>query len=101
MPNISREERERRGLTIPIHFKDYSLYFKGEEEALIFFLTEMDGEARARALGITRQHYSINSLAKRWRDIIAKKIHPDICNHPHAADAMIKLTEFYESMVGK
>ena len=73
-------------------------FFKSEEAKIIFYLLEIDGLKRAKALNITRMQYSNKKEAKKWRDNIAKKIHPDICKHKEAARAISKLNQLYEEM---
>lgn len=73
-------------------------YFKSKEAELIFYLVELDGELRMKKLGITRQHTRNLATAKKWRNDIAQLIHPDVSNHPKAAQAFSVLTEMYEQM---
>lgn len=73
--------------------------FKSEEARIIFYLLEIDGPKRAKALNITKLHYSDKSLAKKWRDNLAKKIHPDKCKIEGANIAISKLNQLYEEMV--
>jgi len=74
-------------------------YFKGEAERYIFFLLEMDGEARKQKLKINRLNYSDKAYAKKWKDSIAKIVHPDNCKHPLAEAAYTELTEMYKGMI--
>ena len=73
-------------------------YFKSAEARYIFYLLEVDGPKRAKALNIKKIHYSNKNEAKKWRDGIAKKIHPDVCKHKEAAKAISKLNQLYEEM---
>lgn len=79
--------------------EDKDLYFSSLANKYIFALTELDGEIRAKLLGITREHYSNLRLAKEWKNSIVKKIHPDICTHSEAQHAMAKLNTIYEGMI--
>lgn len=74
-------------------------YFSSISNRYIFALMELDGKARAKLLGITKEHYSNLQLAKGWKRSIAKQIHPDICNHSDAQSAMSKLNSIYEGMI--
>ncbi|WP_252250813.1 hypothetical protein [Clostridium sp. ZBS13] len=56
---------------------------------------EIDGVKRAKALNITKIQYSNKKATKKWRDNIAKKIHPDICNVKGANKAISKLNQLY------
>lgn len=74
-------------------------YFTSVSNEYIFYLLELDGDVRARKLGITKTHYSNRTRAKNWMTKIAKSIHPDHCNHPKADKAMAKLNTLYKNMV--
>lgn len=76
-------------------------YFTAKASEYIFYLTELDGEARMNKLGITATHFSSKRKAKTWRDHISKVIHPDVCKHVHASDAMAQLNDLYNQMVGR
>lgn len=75
------------------------LFFKGKSERLIYTLLELDGKCRMDKLGVNKMHFSKKNIANEWRNEIAKIIHPDICNHPLASDAMVNLTEMYKEMI--
>lgn len=76
-----------------------SVYFTSKEAEYIFYLLELDGKNRAEKLNISMKCYSNKSEAKRWRDSIAKVIHPDICKNPRAKEAVLKLNQLYEDMI--
>lgn len=78
-----------------------SLYFQSDAARIIYALLELDGEQRLRELGVIKSYTKDLEKAKNWRNNIAKKIHPDICKHPKASEASIKLTKIYEQMTGK
>jgi hypothetical protein len=78
-----------------------SLYFKSEAARIIYALLELDGEQRLKELKISRAYYQDLDKAKKWRNELARIIHPDKCEHPKAALATNKLTELFENMVGK
>lgn len=78
-----------------------SLYFKSEAARIIYALLNLDGELRLKELGIDRSHYKDSNKAKKWRNEIAKLIHPDLCEHPQSSLATNKLTELFESMIGR
>jgi hypothetical protein len=80
---------------------EYSLYFNSEESRLIYALIELDGEQRLKELGVNKSYYRDVNKAKKWRNELAKIIHPDVCKHPKAALAINKLTELFENMVGQ
>lgn len=75
------------------------LYFKGEAERYIFLLLELDGKQRLDKLGVHRIHYGRKDIAEKWRNEIAKIIHPDICSHLQAQKAMAELNEMYKEMI--
>lgn len=77
------------------------MYFKSEADRIIYALLKLDGEQRLKELGVDRSHTKDLQKAKKWRNDLAKIIHPDICNHPEAAEASGKLTKLYEQMTGK
>lgn len=78
-----------------------SLYFQSEAAQIIYALLELDGEKRLKELKISRSFYQDSSKAKKWRNDLARIIHPDKCKHPNAAFATNKLTELFENMVGQ
>jgi len=78
-----------------------SLYFHSDAIRFIYALVELDGEARLKELGVNKSHTKNLVKAKDWRNQIAKVIHPDVCKHPKAPEASIKLTQLYEQMTGK
>lgn len=75
-------------------------YFKSRTDEYVFYLLEMDGKKRAEKLAINRKCY-INAVeAKKWRNKIAKELHPDKSNHEKATEATAKLNQLYKEMVG-
>lgn len=77
-----------------------SVYFNSKEAEYIFYLLELDGKQRADKLNITMKCYSNKNEAKMWRDSIAKVIHPDKCKNERASEAICKLNQLYEDMIG-
>lgn len=75
------------------------LYFKGDAEKYIYILLEMDGKQRLKKLGVNRIHYSKKKISDKWRNEILKVIHPDVCMHPQAGNAMAELNEMYKEMI--
>lgn len=51
--------------------------FVSEQAELIFYLTELEGKQRNKALGITDEHYENKVVAKKWFRVISQKVHPD------------------------
>lgn len=78
-----------------------SLYFQSDAARIIYALLELDGEQRLKELGIDKSYTKDLEKAKSWRNNIAKVIHPDVCKHPNASEASIKLTKLYERMTGQ
>ncbi|MEO0604275.1 MAG: hypothetical protein AAF211_22760 [Myxococcota bacterium] len=64
----------------------------------IFGLLELDGDAQFRLLGISVRHFRDRTLARTWRDGLARLVHPDRCEHPDAARAMGEVSEIYQAM---
>ncbi|MPQ45188.1 hypothetical protein [Clostridium tarantellae] len=75
-------------------------YFNNLACEYIFYILELDGKQRADKLKITMKCYSNKKIAKKWRDSIAKVIHPDKCPNKGATEAIVKLNQLYEEMVG-
>ncbi|MEG0773758.1 hypothetical protein [Clostridium sp.] len=75
-------------------------YFISKEAEIIFYLIELDGEERAKKLGLTKTHFKNKKKATKWRNNIEKIINLDKCNHPMAAEAKSKLDSIYKEMVG-
>lgn len=78
---------------------DYNEYFNDKASEYIFYLLELSGKARADKLNIQLKHYSNKKEAKKWRDSIAKVIHPDKCKNKQANKAISKLNQLYEDMI--
>ena len=74
-------------------------YFISKQHRYIFALIELDGENRAKILGITKELYHEKQKAKAWRDNLIKLIHPDICAIEGSDKAVAKLNELYSRMV--
>jgi cell division protein FtsB len=75
-------------------------YFVSPEAEIVYSIINLDGEQRLKALGVNKTHYKNSDKAKKWRNDLAKKVHPDKCAHPHAGKAMDEITALYENMVG-
>jgi len=73
-------------------------YFKSEGDRIIYALVELNGTARQNALEVTLAQHSNKSAATEWRNNLAKVIHPDICPHRKAGEALVELAEMYEEM---
>ena len=74
-------------------------YFVSEAHKYIYWLTELDGLMRRFLLGVTPRHFSDSELAASWYRGIVDKIHPDLCAHPLAANAMERLDWLYDLMM--
>lgn len=75
------------------------LYFKSEAVKIIYFLVELDGEARQNKLKITARLYRDIREARKWRDDLLKKVHPDNCDHPMASIAASEINTLYARMI--
>jgi FtsZ-binding cell division protein ZapB len=75
-------------------------YFVSPEAEIVYSIIKLDGEQRLKALGINKSHFKDSDKAKKWRNDLAMKVHPDKCAHPHAAEAMEEITALFENMVG-
>lgn len=75
-------------------------YFVSPEAEIVYSIINLDGEQRLKALGVNKTHYKNSDKAKKWRNDLAKKVHPDKCAHPQAGKAMDEITALYENMVG-
>lgn len=78
--------------------EDLASYFKDEASKVIFALIYLDKQIRTQVLDIDQSLYESKEKAKKWRDNLAKIIHPDNCQHSRANDAMAKLNDFYRRM---
>lgn len=84
---------------------DFTYYpFISERAALIYYLTELEGKQRKKALGITNKHYEDKDEAKKWRKIIAQKIHSDRIEETHpdkekSNKAFVELEAIYNNMI--
>jgi cell division protein FtsB len=74
-------------------------YFVSPDAEIVYSIIKLDGEQRLKALGINKSHFKDSDKAKKWRNDLAMKVHPDKCAHPHAAEAMEEITALFENMV--
>jgi cell division protein FtsB len=74
-------------------------YFVSPDAEIVYTIINLDGEQRLKALGINKSHFKDSDKAKKWRNDLAMKVHPDKCTHPHAARAMEEITALFENMV--
>ena len=74
-------------------------YFCSDQSKIIFALMYLDGEIRAKLLGINESLYESKRKAKLWRGKLIKKIHPDYCADPLANEATTELNNIYERMI--
>lgn len=97
---VQIEKSNETGINSKSSNSESSTYFNSKAAEYIFYLLELDGDARLKKLKITKTHYSNKQMAKIWRNEIIKVIHSDKCDHPKADAATSKLTELYKGMVG-
>jgi hypothetical protein len=76
-----------------------SAYFISPEAEIVYSIVELDGEERLKALGVNKLHFKDPEKAKKWRNDLAAKVHPDKCAHPYADKAMGQITALYKNMV--
>lgn len=69
--------------------------FVSRKAQAIFYLTQMDGESRAKALKIDYGHYVSERHAKVWYDDLVKILGP---RDEENTEALEKLNELYERM---
>ena len=81
-----------------VDFADFRAYFADETSMPLFALIHLDGEIRMKLLGIDQELYESKKKAKRWRDNLLKKVHPDHCNHTAATIATANLDKIYQRM---
>jgi hypothetical protein len=74
-------------------------YFVSPAAEIVYSIINLDGEQRLKALGIDHTLYTNAKKAKKWRNDLADKVHPDKCAHPLASKAMIEITSLFENMV--
>lgn len=72
--------------------------FVSEATEAIFALLRLHGDVQFELLGIEVRHFGDRSMARVWRDRLARLVHPDRCDHPAAGRAMAEVSEIYETM---
>lgn len=75
-----------------------NLYFNSEVSEIIYYLLNLDGRVRLDKLKITQKHFLDKDIAKEWKLSMAKKLHPDICKHEKATEAMSEVNKLYKEM---
>lgn len=93
-----KQQPKAKKIEIVKQTNEETIYFNSQASEYIFYLIELDGEIRMKKLGITNAHFKNKRLAKKWREDISKAIHPDVCQHPYATQAMSKLNDLYSQM---
>lgn len=81
--------------------KPEKLWFDGfetEAQKYLFCLTQIDGKNRQKNLGVSGLHYKNKDLAKKWKQKIAQKIHPDKCSDSRAKEAINILDSMFQEM---
>lgn len=73
------------------------MYFKSKTAEYIFYLLELDGEARASKLNITASHYRRKNKARIWRENMMEILNEG--DHEYKAAAIKKLNEIYKDMI--
>ena len=79
--------------------QDKGLFFISDDAKYIYILTQLDGEARRNALGITSKMMTNKNEANKWRTKINLIIHTDRCVHPLAEKACQQSEQLYEDMI--
>lgn len=68
--------------------------FVSRKAELIYYLTQLDGEARCKALGIEEEHYESEALAKEWLNKLVADLGGSITDESRAAiDRLLKMYE--------
>lgn len=70
--------------------------FISKQAELIYYLTELEGKQRNRAMGITDEHYEDTTIAKKWYKEVSQLVHPDKGGDATAFNVLRKI---YEVMV--
>lgn len=80
--------------------KNFVSFIKGpfisRQAEFIYYLTELEGKQRNRAIGITDNHYEDKDIAKKWYKEVSQLVHPDKGGNATAFNVLRKL---YEVMV--
>lgn len=74
------------------------LYFNSEVSEIIYYLLNLEGKSRLDKLKITQKYFLNREIAKEWKMNMAKKLHPDICKHEKATEAMSEVNKLYKEM---
>ncbi|EOA9037951.1 hypothetical protein ACIMS2_005419 [Vibrio harveyi] len=98
MEDINKEETSQDIDSNEVSEFSYEDYFKSKEAFLIFVLLNVDGEKRAKLLGIEEEMYEFKDKAKEWRNNLVKVLHSDRCKHLNADDATAKVNALYSGM---
>ena len=73
-------------------------FFINESVEVIYYLTQLDGKARADKLGIQMKHYASKKQANIWHDKLLNKIKNS--EHELKDEAIEKLEHLYKEMIG-
>ena len=73
-------------------------FFINESVEVIYYLTQLDGKARADKLNIQMKHYTSKKQANIWRDKLLNKIKNS--DHELKDEAIEKLEQLYKEMIG-
>lgn len=97
----TKENLTSGGSSSKIKESPISPYFQSSTHELLFYLLELDGEARMEKLGITARLFFKKAEAKKWYRELAKQIHPDTCHLPQATRGMEVLNHLYAQLLGE
>ncbi|WGF39923.1 MULTISPECIES: hypothetical protein [Lysinibacillus] len=99
---LAKQSENVTNMSLVVHEQKFDSsvpYFKTEADQIIYALLELQGKQRQEKLHITKFCYNNAQYAKKWRNDLAKIIHPDKTAHPKAEEAIQALQELYEGMV--
>ncbi|GEM_PF-1353642 len=78
--------------------EDFGEYFVSEQHKYIFALSKLEPKFANKIIKNTPELYSDENKARKWRDEMLRKIHPDFCSIEGAEEATAKVNRLYESM---
>lgn len=70
--------------------------FVSRQAEFIYYLSQLEGKQRNRAIGITDEHYEDTTIARKWYKEVSQLVHPDKGGDATAFNVLRKL---YEVMV--
>ena len=84
-----------------INKEERTTYFISPSHELAYHILKHKQGFFDKELGISKKHYMDKKEARKWRDKMVKKFHPDYVKFNFAEEVTAKINKIYKQMVGR